>query len=55
MDMSVAWMNSAETNVTLKELVNPATNATAIKGNFMSTGGQFEFFLWGTLNGPKVN
>lgn len=54
-DASVIWMNSAETYVSVDQVINNATNTTGILGEFISVGGQLEFFVFGTTTGPKDN
>lgn len=55
MDASFAWMNSSETYVSIEETTNSITNEAATLGSFISVGGKFEFFLFGTTSGPKQN
>jgi len=55
MDASVAWMNSSETYVSVESTTNSFTNEEATLGSFISVGGKFEFFLFGTTSGPKQN
>jgi alpha 1,3-glucosidase len=55
MDASFAWMNSSETYVSVEETTNSITNEAATLGSFISVGGKFEFFLFGTTSGPKQN
>lgn len=54
-DASVIWMNSAETYVSIDQVQNNATNTTGLLGEFISIGGKFEFFVFGTTTGPKDN
>ena len=57
LDASVTWMNSAETYVDLQPTtfsnISNAYGQDGIEGLFISIGGQFEFFLWGTEMGPR--
>ena len=55
MDASVAWMNSSETYVQLETTTNSITAQSATEGYFVSVGGKFEFFVFGTTQGPKQN
>lgn len=55
MDSSVTWMNSSETYVSIEPTVNSVTGKSATLGSFISVGGKFEFFIFGTTDGPKVN
>jgi alpha-glucosidase (family GH31 glycosyl hydrolase) len=55
MDASIAWMNSSETYVHIDTTTNSITNETATLGSFISLGGKFEFFVFGTTSGPKQN
>jgi len=54
-DASVIWMNSAETYVSVDQVINNATNTMGILGEFITVGGQLEFFVFGTTTGPKDN
>jgi hypothetical protein len=53
MDASFAWMNSSETYVSIEPTTNSITNESATLGSFISVGGKFEFFVFGTTSGPK--
>jgi len=55
MDASFAWMNSSETYVSIEPTTNSITNEDATLGSFISVGGKFEFFVFGTTSGPKQN
>lgn len=55
MDASVAWMNSSETYVTIESTNNTIDYAPGTVGTFISVGGKFEFFVFGTSSGPKQN
>jgi hypothetical protein len=54
-DASVAWMNSSETYVTVEDTNNTIDYAPGTVGTFISVGGKFEFFVFGTTKGPKQN
>jgi mannosyl-oligosaccharide alpha-1,3-glucosidase len=55
-DMSVLWMNSAETFVQINDTNNSfESDAFAMLGSFTSVGGAFEFWAIGSANGPKQN
>ena len=53
MDASVAWMNSSETYVSVETTNNTIDYANGIVGTFISVGGKFELFVFGTTLGPK--
>jgi len=55
MDASVTWMNSSETYVSVEPTTNSITGNNATLGSFISVGGKFEFFIFGTTSGPKAN
>jgi hypothetical protein len=55
MDASVAWMNSSETYVTIELTNNSVNDEAGTVGTFISVGGKFEFFVFGTTKGPKQN
>jgi hypothetical protein len=48
-------MNSSETYVQLEQVTNPVTFTPATLGYFVSVGGKFELFIFGTTHGPKGN
>ena len=54
-DSSVAWMNSSETYVAIDESINPVTGKVSTLGSFTSIGNRFEFFVFGSSQGPKKN
>ena len=55
MDASVTWMNSSETYVSVSQTTNPVTQDPATMASFVSLGNKFEFFTFGSTNGPKRN
>jgi alpha 1,3-glucosidase len=54
-DASVVWMNSAETYVGIEVAPNSFTGQQGMEGFFISVGGKFEFFIFGSAQGPKAN
>ena len=54
-DASVVWMNSAETYVGVEAVDNSFTANQGMEGFFITVGGKFEFFIFGSAQGPKVN
>ena len=55
MDASAVWMNAAETYVNIETLTHPISNKPATQVDFISVGGKFEFFMFGSTSGPKNN
>ena len=48
-------MNSSETYVSIDDTTNTVTGEPAVLGSFVSVGNKFEFFVFGSANGPKKN
>jgi alpha 1,3-glucosidase len=55
MDASAVWMNSSETYCNVEPTTNPITGQPSTQADFISIGGKFEFFMFGTTNDPKQN
>ena len=51
----LAKMNSSETYVTVEDTNHTIDYAPGTVGTFISVGGKFEFFVFGTTKGPKQN
>ena len=55
MDASAVWMNSSETYANVEPTMNPITGVTSTQADFISVGGKFEFFMFGSTTGAKDN